>query len=88
MTGKAAPGSAATAHPKTLADKVNWVLDTAHTASRPAVRRPGGLQDPRGDRGEDLHDDGLEAAQRAASQPADTCHPGAGQDFRRAAAFP
>jgi len=34
MTGKAAPGSAATAPPKTLADKVNWVLDTAHTAGR------------------------------------------------------
>jgi transcriptional regulator with XRE-family HTH domain len=34
MTGKAAPGSAAMAPPKTLADKVNWVLDTAHTASR------------------------------------------------------
>jgi transcriptional regulator with XRE-family HTH domain len=34
MTGNAAPGSAATATPKTLAGKVNWVLDTAHTAGR------------------------------------------------------
>ena len=34
MTGNAAPGSAATAPPKTLAGKVNWVLDTAHTAGR------------------------------------------------------
>ena len=34
MTDNAAPGSAATAPPKTLADKVNWVLDTAHTAGR------------------------------------------------------
>ncbi len=34
MTSNAAPGSAATAPPKTLADKVNWVLDTAHTAGR------------------------------------------------------
>jgi transcriptional regulator with XRE-family HTH domain len=34
MTGNAAPGSAATAPLKTLADKVNWVLDAAHTAGR------------------------------------------------------
>ena len=34
MTSNAAPGRAATASPKTLADKVNWVLDTAHTAGR------------------------------------------------------
>ena len=34
MTDEAAPGSAATAPTKTLADKVNWVLDTAHTAGR------------------------------------------------------
>ena len=34
MTSNAAPGSATTAPPKTLADKVNWVLDTAHTAGR------------------------------------------------------
>jgi hypothetical protein len=34
MTNNAAPGSAATAPPKTLADKVNWVLDKAHTAGR------------------------------------------------------
>jgi ESX-1-secreted protein regulator len=34
MTDNAAPGSAATAPPKTLADKVNWVLDKAHTAGR------------------------------------------------------
>ena len=34
MTGNAAPGSAATAPPKTLAGKVNWVLDTAHQAGR------------------------------------------------------
>jgi transcriptional regulator with XRE-family HTH domain len=32
MTSNAAPGSTATAPLKTLADKVNWVLDTAHTA--------------------------------------------------------
>jgi len=32
MTSNAAPGGAATAPLKTLADKVNWVLDTAHTA--------------------------------------------------------
>ena len=34
MTSNAAPGGAATAPLKTLADKVNWVLDTAHTARR------------------------------------------------------
>jgi transcriptional regulator with XRE-family HTH domain len=34
MTGNAAPGSAVTAPPKTLADKVNWVLGRAHTAGR------------------------------------------------------
>ena len=34
MTGDAAPGSPATAHPQTLAGKVNWVLDTACTAGR------------------------------------------------------
>ncbi len=34
MTSNAAPGGAATVPPKTLADKVNWVLDTAHTAGR------------------------------------------------------
>ena len=34
MTGNAAPGSAAAAPPTTLANKVNWVLDTAHTAGR------------------------------------------------------
>ena len=34
MTSNAAPGSAATAPPKTLAGKVNWVLDKAHMAGR------------------------------------------------------
>src|SRR5580700_4002062 len=34
MTDEAAPGSAGPAPLKTLADKVNWVLDKAHTAGR------------------------------------------------------
>jgi transcriptional regulator with XRE-family HTH domain len=34
MTGNATPGSAATTPPKTLAGRVNWVLDKAHTADR------------------------------------------------------
>ena len=34
MTDQAAPGSAGPAPLKTLADKVNWVLDKAHTAGR------------------------------------------------------
>jgi transcriptional regulator with XRE-family HTH domain len=34
MTGNAAPGGAAAAPVKTLADKVNWVLDAAHPAGR------------------------------------------------------
>ena len=34
MTDETAPGSAGTAPPKTLADKVNWVLDKAHTVGR------------------------------------------------------
>ena len=34
MAGNAAPGSAAAAPLKTLAGKVNWVLDAAHTAGR------------------------------------------------------
>ena len=34
MISNATPGGAATALLKTLADKVNWVLDAAHTAGR------------------------------------------------------
>ena len=34
MTDEAAPGSAGQVPLKTLADKVNWVLDMAHTAGR------------------------------------------------------
>jgi transcriptional regulator with XRE-family HTH domain len=48
MTSNAAPGGAATAPLKTLADKVNWVLDTAHTARRGRMPDAQGLQDPRG----------------------------------------
>ena len=40
MTDEAAPGSAGPAPLKTLANKVNWVLDKAHTAGRAGCPTP------------------------------------------------
>ena len=40
MTDEAAPGSAGEAPLKTLADKVNWVLDKAHPAGRAGSPTP------------------------------------------------
>ena len=70
MTDNAAPGSAATAPPEDSGQQGQLgPRQGAHGRPRPYVRCRGGLQDPRGDWGEDQHDDDLEAAQRAADNP-------------------
>ena len=84
MPDEVAAGEKSTPVLRTLADKVNWLIDRAHPAGRGPFSNNeiAALIKNATGRGSQLHHH-LEAAQRPGPESAETADRGAGQDVRR-----